>query len=41
LEVYVSQDGHSRALDAAEQVELDDRVRAARCSFGEGERSTS
>lgn len=29
LEVYVSQDGHSRALDAAEQVELDERVRAA------------
>jgi len=32
LEVYVSQDGHSRALYAAEQHELDDRVRAARLS---------
>jgi hypothetical protein len=39
LEVYVSQDGHSRALDAAEQVELDERVQAARSSSGEGERS--
>jgi hypothetical protein len=26
LEVYVSRDGHSRALDAAEQLELDERV---------------
>jgi hypothetical protein len=32
LDVYVGQDGHSRALDAAEQVELDERVRAARSS---------
>jgi hypothetical protein len=37
LEVYVSQDGHSRALDAAERVELDERVQAARSSSGEGE----
>jgi hypothetical protein len=41
LDVYVSQDGHSRALDAAEQVELDERVQAARSSSGEGERSQS
>jgi hypothetical protein len=30
LEVYVSQDGHSRALDAVEQLELGERVQAAR-----------
>ncbi|MGC2373703.1 MAG: hypothetical protein WA484_07495 [Solirubrobacteraceae bacterium] len=41
LEVYVSQDGHTRALDAAEQIELDERVGAARLSSGEGERSRS
>jgi hypothetical protein len=38
LEAYVSQDGHSHGLDPAEQLELDERVRAARLSFGEGER---
>jgi hypothetical protein len=41
LEVYVSQDGHSRALDATEQIELDERVRAARLSPGGGEGSRS
>jgi len=35
LVVYVSQDGHSHALDAAEQAELDERVRASRLSSGE------
>lgn len=39
LEVYVSQDGHSRALDTAEQIELDKRVKATRLSYGERERS--
>jgi hypothetical protein len=38
--VYVSQDGHSRALDAAEQVELDERVQARLPSW-EGEGSES
>jgi hypothetical protein len=41
VEVYVSQDGHSHALDAAEQIELDERIRAARLSPGGGERSRS
>jgi hypothetical protein len=41
LEVYVSQDGHSRALDAAEQLALDERVQAARPPSGYGERSRS
>jgi hypothetical protein len=33
--VYVSQDGHSRDLNAAEQAELDERVRARRPPSGE------
>ena len=36
LVVYVSQDGHSHALDAAEKLELDQRVQARRLSSGEG-----
>jgi hypothetical protein len=39
LVVYVSQDGLSHGLDAAEQFELDERVQAARSPSGEGERS--
>jgi hypothetical protein len=38
LEVYVSQDGHSRLLDAAERLELDGRVQAARSRRDERER---
>ena len=34
LVVYVSQDGHSHALDAAAQLELDQRVRVRRLSPG-------
>lgn len=34
LVVYVSQDGHSHDLDAAEQAELNERVRARRLSSG-------
>ncbi len=41
LEVYVSQDGHSRALNATEQAELDERVLAARVSSGEDEQPRS
>ena len=41
LEVYVSQDGHSHALDVAEQIELDERIQAAWLPSGEGERSRS
>jgi hypothetical protein len=41
LEVYVSQDGHSRALYAAEQLELDERVRAARLSSEDRDESRS
>jgi hypothetical protein len=33
--VYVSQDGHSRDLNAAERAELDKQVRASRPSSGE------
>jgi hypothetical protein len=33
--VYVSQDGHSHDLNAAEQAELDQRVKARRLSSGE------
>jgi hypothetical protein len=40
LEVYASQDGHSRGLDAAEQLELDERVQGARLSSGEGTSTT-
>lgn len=35
LEVYVSQDGLSHDLNAAEQAELDERVKAKRLSSGE------
>jgi hypothetical protein len=35
--VYVSQDGLSHGLDAAEQLELDERVRAARLPSRQGE----
>ena len=37
LVVYVSQDGLSHGLDAAEQLELDERVQAARLPFRQGE----
>jgi hypothetical protein len=37
LVVYVSQDGLSHGLDAAEQLELDERVRAARLPSRQGE----
>jgi hypothetical protein len=37
LVVYVSQDGLSHGLDAAEQLELDERVRAARLPTRQGE----
>ena len=35
LKVYVSQDGHSHDLNAAEQAELDEQVRARRPPSGE------
>jgi hypothetical protein len=41
LDVYASQDGHSRALDAVEQIELDERVQGALLSSQEGKRSES
>jgi hypothetical protein len=37
LVVYVSQDGLSHGLDAAEQLELDERVRATRLPSRQGE----
>jgi hypothetical protein len=41
LVVYISQDGLSHGLDAAEQLELDERIQAVRWPSVEGERSRS
>jgi hypothetical protein len=41
LVVYISQDGLSHGLDAAEQLELDERIQAVRSPSVEGERSRS
>jgi len=41
LVVYISQDGLSHGLDAAEQLELDERIQAAPSPSVERERSRS